>query len=108
MKNIIKKTALTAAVSLFLIGVISSASLGRGNFSESPFPAEQNIEEENGAYIIGIYGDRIAVFKKGSETPETVTDISISEFTAADREILKKGIIAKSKSEVHKILEDYY
>ena len=67
----------------------------------------QQTVTENDYYTIKEYDGKIAVFKNTEDTPITVYEAYISLLPEYDRNLLKKGIKAKSTEELQKIIEDY-
>lgn len=68
------------------------------------FPESSEIEEE---YLVTVYNGKIGVFRGGEAKPFLTADTDVYLLPDEDVAILRKGIRAKSFSEVKGILEDY-
>lgn len=73
------------------------------------FKNEEKTDENQimGNFTIKEYNGNVAVFESGKVLPIETTETMVDDLPAADRELLKKGIIVSSKKELSRILEDY-
>lgn len=79
-------------------------------FSKEPIEkgAKIDISSQNEYYIIKEYDGKIAVFSNNFDKPiHTLDSPYVRDLPEYDRELLEEGIVANSKDELTKILEDY-
>lgn len=59
------------------------------------------------SYIVGEYQGNVAIFEENNTSPFRITNVSINDLPASDRELLQKGIHALGQEELNSIIEDY-
>ncbi len=59
-------------------------------------------------FYIGIYGDKVALFRDSQSEPVKVFPYSVQQLPAEDQEALRHGIPIPSKQELTRLLEDYF
>lgn len=64
-------------------------------------------EKEIMFYTIKDYNGKIAVFNNNSAFPEEIYERNVNSFPPIDQELLKNGIIANTREELERKLEDY-
>jgi len=58
-------------------------------------------------YKVTVYDDTVAVFLSGTNSPYLKLFVDLKNIPYEDKKLLEKGIYAKNKAELIKILEDY-
>ena len=107
--SISKKLIITvfASAVLFSLFVLIVEGL-RADPAPPPTEPKAPISAETNQYRVKAHEGRIAVFLEGEAEPLYILDTPLlSELPQYDRDILTKGIIAESRAELSKILEDY-
>ncbi|MBR1779287.1 MAG: BofC C-terminal domain-containing protein [Clostridia bacterium] len=93
------------SLAFFLIIFIISSKNIKNHQDESH--KEYNTPSENSlSYIVKDFNGNVAVFDMGSETPIQITEVHTNNLPTSDQKMLQQGIIVKSRSELHSILED--
>lgn len=58
-------------------------------------------------FLLGLHGDRVALWEDGCDRPEQVYDIRAGSLPPADRLILGRGLRLESRQELWQVLENY-
>ncbi len=124
-KKIIKPIAFFAAISIGSLFIIGSSDINKSKKAHQTealtksyeIPQKDFIKKDNqkilseneteNKFIIKEYNGSVAVFENGKNDPIKKTETMVADLPVADREILKKGINAKTQEELSRILEDY-
>lgn len=95
---------------------------GLAVFAVSKRPLKENRDETNkissspytetsvpvfSAYTLKEYDGKLAVFEADAAYPAEVFNILVSTLPESDRDLLKSGIPANSKTELLRLIEDY-
>lgn len=74
--------------------------------SENYSQALENTSAKD-SYVLKEYNGKLAVFEMDSENPVEVFSVFVNTLPQVDRDLLKNGIIASTKAELLRLIEDY-
>lgn len=105
------KTIKIIFLSFALVTVsVLSFSITMNGFVKKAIPDEittKVIVTNSDKYTVREYNGQIAVFENSKTVPTQILDTNIDYLPESDKKLLIKGIKAKSKAELKKIIEDY-
>ena len=95
------------SMTIWIVSIIICAVLVVFNPFIDSFEERQAQVEQIDSYIIGVYDEKIAVFAQGDSVPIEIYDVYVTTLPEKDQKSLKKGISAKGKIELRRLIEDY-
>lgn len=107
-----KGKTLIVTIAAIAVCSLSSAALGwflaDGDIGVAKVADHISVsEEEQYEYMIKEFNEKLAVFKKGSETPEMVFDVFIHHLPEYDRAKIEDGVKVKDYETLVSLLQDY-
>ena len=108
MKTAVKLVLLSVMATLAVF--FASAAVATLHRTADPIPLEvyarYRAKSGRAEYLLRDEAGRVAVFRSGKNTPESVTEIETAVLRRADRAMLEKGIPAEDLCELLSLLED--
>lgn len=100
MRNCIRIITCTCLIAIALtFGVFTLAGFTRQR--------EAAAVVESAAYVLGEVDGNIAIFSgRDMSKPLSITNIELAKLRQADRELISKGLTAKTDQELQQLLED--
>lgn len=106
--KIYKKLVLMFSISLAVFSGIVLTTEAIYQPTEVTTTPKSNVSTTQTRYIVAEYQGKIAVFNEDNTTPIHVFESPyVRDLPKYDRELLTKGIVVESNTELLKILEDY-
>ena len=108
MKTAIKLALLSVMTALAVIFAVSAVATLERTVDPIPIEVYASYRAKSGRaeYFLRDEDGRVAVFRSGKNTPESVTEIETALLRRADRAMLGKGIPAEDRGELLSLLED--
>ena len=103
-----KSIGLGLGIILLAAGIIGLFRFNPADPSESlsSLP-EDSLTSHEAGWILGVWNGQLAVFAPGAPEPYELYDIYIASLPEEEQARLQGGVIAKSKSDLESLLEDY-
>lgn len=97
---------LTAAVISAVLLLVSAGRSVEREKSAAAAKAAAMTERAPVRFVLGLYGDRLALYREGSERPYQVLDTEAWLLPDDDRAALAQGIVVDTEAELRALLED--
>jgi hypothetical protein len=114
-KPSMKHTFLWTAVAIALVAAITLglavyAMLQREGGASAALPQsriESSAPPEDYQYTLGVCDDQLAVYRKGSDTPEQLFDVSVRTLPQLDQRLVAEGFRVREYAALVTLIEDY-